>query len=112
MDLDRTTTSFACACRRCGARWRQEYDIVEWTDSDGSPVQWFSDHGISVPCPYQHGICCPRCGGIRVDVAPARANDKSSEPEPPEAPPAQPPQNVPAEIGGPRLPFGPPFPAF
>lgn len=113
MDLDRTRTTFACACRRCGYRWLHEYDIVEWTDSEGTPVQWFSDHGISVPCPYQQGVCCPHCGGLRVDVKPARASDShlQFETPPDEATPAEPPQDAPAKVG-PRLPFGPPFPAF
>lgn len=113
MDLDRTTTTVACACRRCGHRWLRDYDVVEWTDTEGAPVQWFSDHGISVPCPYQHGVCCPRCGGLRVDVAPARPGTVLSEAEisATEAAAAES-SDVPARVGGPRLPFGPPFPAF
>lgn len=113
MDLDRTRTTVACGCRRCGYRWLHEYDVVEWTDSEGAPVQWFSDHGISVPCPYQHGVCCPHCGGLRVDVAPARPGDVFAELAE-EATPAAPPQDAPAGVGttGSRLPFGPPFPAF
>jgi len=114
MEVDRSRTAFACGCRRCGHRWLHEYDVVEWTDTEGAPVQWFSDHGISVPCPYQHGVCCPRCGGIRVDVAPARLGDVLAEAEPPEQQRAhaEPPRDVPARAGGPQLPFGPPFPAF
>lgn len=114
MDLDRTRTTFACACRRCGYRWLHDYDVVEWTDSDGTPFQWFSDHGISVPCPYQHGVCCPRCGGLRVDVAPARPGDAFAEldaqvDETTRSASTTPPPDVPTR---PRLPYGPPFPAF
>jgi hypothetical protein len=115
MDLDRTQRTFACACRRCGHRWLHEYDVVEWTDSEGTPVQWFSDHGISVPCPYQQGVSCPRCGGIRVDVAPARPGDAFADLDTPgdaAAKQSEPPEDAPATVGGPRLPFGPPFPAF
>jgi hypothetical protein len=113
MDLDRTRTTFACGCRRCGHRWLHDYDIVEWTDSDGAPVQWFSDHGISVPSPYQHGVCCPRCGGLRVDAHPARASDTIDVPDE-DVTPAEP-QDAAAGVAvasGSRLPFGPPFPAF
>jgi hypothetical protein len=116
MDLDRTTTTVACACRRCGHRWLHDYDVVEWTDTEGAPVQWFSDHGISVPCPYQQGVCCPSCGGLRVDVIPARPGDvlafeTSSDASAPAAS-TEPPQELPATVGASRLPFGPPFPAF
>jgi hypothetical protein len=114
MDLDRTTTTYFCACRRCGHRWLHDYEVVEWTDTEGAPVQWFTDHGISVPCPYQHGVSCPRCGGIRVDVAPARAGAMGLDFDAPvdEPTPAEAPHEEPEPVGGPRLPFGPPFPAF
>ena len=113
MELDRTRTTFGCACRRCGNRWLHEYDVVEWTDTEGVAVQSFSDHGISVPCPYQHGVACPYCGGLRVDVSPARPGaffEYATSVT--DGAPVEPPQDSLANPGGARVPFGPPFPAF
>jgi hypothetical protein len=110
MDLDRTRTTFACACRRCDYRWLHEYEVVEWTDDEGAPVQWYTDHGIRVPSPQQ-GASCPRCAGIRVDAVPAHVGGAFADFEtPPDV--IELPEDEPAPTGGSRLPYGPPFPAF
>ena len=113
MTTDRSHATLACACRRCGLAWLHDYDVLEWTDTEGSPVTWYSDHGITVPNPFQHGMCCPGCGGLRVDVVPARPG--ATIPVPAEA--AEAAGQVPAPglldgAGVARLPFGPPYPAF
>lgn len=109
---EKTRVHVVCTCRRCHLAWNPEYDVIEWTDTDGAPVRCFSQNGVRVPNPYGAGMCCPRCGGLRVDSRPSGTMD------PPALHETTPLDDVRLPTGDSpfsrprRPPYGPPYPAF
>lgn len=109
---ENTLVRVICTCRRCHLAWNSEYDVIEWTDTDGTPVRCFSQSGVRVPNPYGAGMSCPRCGGLRVDSRPSGTTDPQARHETTLRDDGRLPTGDSPYSGLRRPPYGPPYHAF
>lgn len=62
MIVDLALEQLTFSCRRCGHRWRADYDVAQYENEDGDVFEYFALDGQPVPSPYPPGsVTCPRC---------------------------------------------------
>jgi hypothetical protein len=77
-----TPRRYHVACRRCQRSWDALYEVVTYHDLNGVRERLFLQPVAATP--PSAGLGCPRCGGVRLTIVPARAI-RPPRPQPPPA---------------------------